>query len=251
VKIRCPNCDARYELSDRDGLLAADGLAHCGRCNTTFDALDERMVEPLAAEPPPVALGEEDEWQGEQTTLPFEVPDDLEPLQASPDAALDIHDALYEKKSWRGAVYATLAVLLSSAIGLQLAWQYRLDLVERFPALSPLCDHLPCRPSVIHAPERFRVLQRGIKQTVNEPDSLTLSATIRNDAETAQRLPDMQLSLIDNNGTVLIRRRLSPADYVFPPPPDGTLIGPAEVVTITLDFKDPGHLASGFVIDFL
>ena len=74
---------------------------------------------------------------------------------------------------------------------------------------------------------------------------------IRNDAENAQPLPDIQLSLLDNNGGVLVRRRLTPGDYLFPAPPKEKLVTPGEVVTITLDFEDPGHLATGFVIGFL
>ena len=87
--------------------------------------------------------------------------------------------------------------------------------------------------------------------TADTPGSLTLNATIRNDAEYAQPLPDMQLSLLDTDGAVLVRRRLSPADYLFPPPPADRLVAPGEVFTISLDFADPGYLATGFMIDFL
>jgi hypothetical protein len=74
---------------------------------------------------------------------------------------------------------------------------------------------------------------------------------VRNEAETAQPLPDIQLSLLDTNGSVMIRRRLAPGEYMFPPPPKDRLVAAGEVVTIDLDFKDPGYLATGFTIDFL
>lgn len=183
--------------------------------------------------------------------LPFAVPEDLEPLEPSPDVAIDVVDTLYEKKSRRGFYYGLLAVLLIAGLGLQLAWQQRKELVEQYPLLQPLCEHIECIPRVIHAPELINVLQRDLKPTSNEPGLLTLSARIRNDANTAQRLPDIQLSLLDNNGAVLIRRRLTADDYLFPAPPKDKVMAPGEVVTITLDFKDPGYLASGFVIDFL
>jgi len=183
--------------------------------------------------------------------LPFKVPDDLAPLEPSPDVALDVTDALYEKKSRRGIFYGLVTALLLAGLGLQLAWQYRKDLLEQYPVLQPLCETIACFPKVIHAPGRISVLQRDIKPAANDPGSLTLSAIIRNDADIAQRLPDIQLSLLDNNGAVLIRRRLSPADYLFPAPPDDRVMVPGEVVTIALDFRDPGHQASGFVLDFL
>lgn len=183
--------------------------------------------------------------------LPFVVPDNLEPLEPSPDVALDVADTLYENKSYRGFYYGLAAVLLLAGLGLQLAWQHRKDLLREYPILEPLCDYVECVPKVIHAPEKISILQRDIAPTANEPGSLTLSARIRNDADTAQALPDIQLSLLDDNGAVLIRRRLAPAEYLFPPPPKEKLMAPGEVVTISLDFMDPGHQASGFLIHFL
>lgn len=183
--------------------------------------------------------------------LPFDIPDDLEPLEPSHDVALDVTDTLYEKKSNRGFYYGLAAVLLAAGLGLQLAWQHRKDLLQEYPIMEPLCERIECLPDTIHAPEKISVLQRDIAPTANEPGSLTLSATIRNDADTAQPLPDIQLSLLDDNGAVLIRRRLTPAEYLFPPPPKEKLMVPGEVVTISLDFMDPGYQASGFLIGFL
>ncbi len=187
----------------------------------------------------------------ETPELPFAVPDDLEPLQASAQDALGVEDTLYQKKSRRGLFYGLAAVVLMAALGLQLAWQQREQILAQFPQLEVICGVVACRPAVAHAPERFRILQREIKPTANLPGSLTLSAVIRNEAELPQPLPDLQLSLTDNNGGLLIRRRLSPSEYLFPAPADGKLVDPGEVITIALDFEDPGHLATGFQIDFL
>jgi predicted Zn finger-like uncharacterized protein len=182
--------------------------------------------------------------------LPFAVPEDLKPIEPSPDDVQDIADTLHEKRSWRGFVYGLIALLLLAGIGMQLAWQQRKTLLERYPILEPLCARLECVPQIIRAPEKIRILQRDISPTAGEPDSLTLRVTIRNDAELAQPLPDLQLSLVNSDGGVLIRRRLSPRDYLGEAPPPGDNMAAGEVVTITLDFKDPGYEASGFVIDF-
>ncbi len=160
-------------------------------------------------------------------------------------------DTLYEKRSYRGIIYGSIAVLLLSALGLQLAWQNRETLLIRYPQLQPVCDRLHCTDSIVHAPDQLQIIQREIAPAPNQPGTLNLSARFRNDAQASQPLPDIQLSLIDNNGSVLIRRRLAPAEYIFPPPPEQRLIAPGEVLTINIDFKDPGHLATGFLIDFL
>lgn len=256
MKTRCPGCETRYQI-DAEALLDANGMAHCLRCGTAFDAVSEQPVSVLD-------IGEQDSSRllkldqrnevarqiEEDRELPFDLPDDLETLEASDDDALNIEDTLYEKRSYSGFFYGLFALLLVAGLLAQLAWQYRLDLLDRFPQLEIVCEHLPCRPTVVHEPDNYQVLQRSIEATPNETESLTLNATIRNDAAFAQRLPDILLSLLDNNGGVLVRRRLSPREYVFPPPPDGRLVEPGEVFTIGIDFADPGHIASGFSIDF-
>jgi predicted Zn finger-like uncharacterized protein len=255
MKTNCPGCKTHYML-DANALMATDGLARCHRCGTVFDAVGERAMEaPPSAEPLQLDEQAETDWQTQQSIaavdLPFDVPDDLEPLQPSPDAALDVEETLYQRPSRRGALYAGLALLLALGLGLQLAWQYREALLARFPGLQPVCDRLACVATQVHAPAELRVLQRELRAADNQPDSLNLSARFRNDADAAQPLPDIQLSLLDNNGSVLIRRRLSPHEYLFPPPPTGRVIAPGEVITISIDFKDPGYLATGFMLDFL
>jgi len=225
-----------------DDLLAQTRAAKSVPAEEAESAPASSIVERQAGHPPE---------KSETKELPFRVPEDLEPLEPSPDAALDVADTLYEKKSHRGLVYGLLIVTLIAGLGLQMAWQQRKELLAQYPILQPLCEHIECIPKVIHAPTKISILQRDIQPTSNVPGSLTLSAQMRNDADTAQPLPDVQLSLVDNNGAVLIRRRLSAADYLFPTPPPEKVMAPGEVITITLDFKDPGSQASGFLIDFL
>ncbi len=255
MKTRCPECKNRYRINP-ETLDAVDGRVQCGRCGTVFDAISreaERADESTNASGPPLVLVSRQVAAQESEPaddLPFAVPDGLTPLEPSADDGIDVTETLYEKPSHRGLIYGAIATLLIGALALQLAWQYRLLLLQRFPQLEVACNYLPCRPKVVHEPDSYRVLQREIAPTKNEAGSLTLNATIRNDAEIAQHLPDIQLSLIDNNGAALIRRRLSPREYLYPPPPDDRVLQPGEVFTIEIDFEDPGHIASGFTIDF-
>lgn len=261
---RCPGCGTRYQIDTR-ALVNSDGLAQCLRCDTVFDVTSEQARDAGDVTPhmaahvlqldaaSEIGRGSEaaiDDRAPAERELPFEMPENLVPLEASTDGAIDVADTLYEKPSHRGLIYGVIAVLLLLALGTQLAWQYRTELLESFPQLGFVCEHIRCQPEVIHDPRSYQVMQREIRPTENVPGSLTLNATIRNDASIAQHLPDIQLSLIDSNGSVLIRRRLAPDDYLFPRPPDGLLVEPGEVFTIGIDFEDPGHVASGFSIEF-
>ena len=256
MKTRCPGCATRYEV-DADALLDSNGLAHCYRCGTVFDAITETGSDaPVGGN----AGGRSLMWLKEpdevdvraqaERELPFDMPADLPTIEPSSDAALDVRDTLYERPSYLGFFYGLFAFALAAGVALQLAWQYRLELLARFPQLEIVCEHLPCRPTLVHEPVAFHVLRREMQATPNEPDSLTLSAAIRNDADTAQHLPDIQLSLLDDNGAAIIRRRLSPDEYIYPPPRTDTVIAPGEVFTIAIDFADPGDAATGFEIDF-
>jgi predicted Zn finger-like uncharacterized protein len=255
MQISCPNCGTRYDV-EQETLAEAYGAARCHRCGCVFDGIkEEPLHDHRSAAPLELDAMVESHWNETPDippeTPPFEIPDDLEPLQPSADAGLDVAESLERKRSIKAPLYAALAGLLALGLGAQLAWQHRVELLEQFPLLTPICQQLHCVETQVHAPEQLRILERELRAADNQPGSLNLSARIRNDADAAQPLPDIQLSLLDNNGSVLIRRRLSPRHYLYPPPSEERLMAPGEVITISIDFKDPGYLATGFVIDFL
>lgn len=257
LNTRCPQCRTGY-LVDSESLMGTSGVAHCYRCGTLFDVLTEKAVGPddddILTMQGSIRLDHRAEHRYMQTAGTAagpDLPDEVEPLQPSPDASLDIADTLYETSSRTGWVYGLIAALLVIGLGLQLAWQYRESLLHRYPELEAVCAHLPCRPDAVRAPDEFRVLQREIQPTEDQPGSLTLKVRFRNQAELPQPLPDIQLSLLDNHGGVLIRRRLTPNEYLLRAPPADARAAPGEVITIAVDFKDPGYLATGFMIDFL
>ncbi len=254
--VQCPHCTTRFQVESQT-LHAVAGCAKCCDCGTLFDAFSEQPIETTQSHSEPLQLdaasriGKPPPSEKPAADLPFDVPDGLEPLKTSADSALDLDELLREPSPRPRIVFTLIAGLLILMLGAQLAWQQRGILLQRFPALAPLCAYIECRPTSVHAPEEFRILHRNIAPTANAPGSLTLSVRVRNEASIAQALPDIQLSLLDNNGSVLIRRRLSPAEYQFPPPPKTARVTPGEVFAIELDFEDPGHLATGFIIDFL
>lgn len=252
----CPTCGTRYEIPDALQ-QRANGLASCHRCGSGFSLVDGTPADLSEQDPATLARvlrlrnDMEIPAEGLQGATPFDIPDDLPTLQADPNAALDA-DALLTSESRRGIWLSGLvALILVVGLGVQLSWQYRDALFARYPQLRIVCEHVQCQPDTVHQPELFRVLQRAVKASDNLPGSLTLSVAFRNDATISQHYPDLHLSLLDNNGSVLIRRRLSPADYLFPTPRDAAVVEPGEVVTFSLDFEDPGYQATGFVIDFL
>lgn len=253
MRVVCPSCGARY-VAMRDDVERSSGQAVCMQCNTPFDVIVGRELEPGSVDhknllqlQPSDALREHAD---EEKALPFDIPDDLPPLEPDPNMASESSGARRANRPLR-FLAGLIAMLLVVGLVAQFGWLYRDRLLDQFPVLEPICEHLPCRITNGRDTDALRVLKRDILPTANASDSLTLSISFFNAAAFAQPYPDIQLSLQDNSGRTLVRRRLDPGEYLSPAPADNDTIAPGEVVTISVDFIDPGYLATGFIIDFL
>ena len=258
MKAHCPHCGTTYAI-EKKLLREARGLARCFNCGNVFDALtnsdeapgtrdDDLPRDPLAAHEN-TRLSKH--RHGKESTLPFDVPDDLPALQAADSIALNAQDTLHpaarhSARWWQKALVLLLIILLA----LQLAWLRR-DLWVHLPMAVQLCAWLECKPPAQVRPDLFKVVERDMQALPGTPHALRLYLSFRNDADFSQPLPRLQLSLLDSNGT-LVARRLLRADQYLPTswagPPVAT---PQEVVTIELMLEDPGPRVRGFVFDFL
>ncbi len=286
MKTRCPNCNTLYAI-DSQTLDNANGMARCYRCNTVFDTTQN----PASPKPPETDIAQAEqpvssiiEAANEAMTpvdssndglldfdldheqpvnpdapnynladgeeLPFDIPDDLPELLPSDNAALNVEDTLDEQSAntpwWQIGAASLLALLLAG----QFAWQQRVSLVQ-YPLFAQACNSIDCRLPAKRDLTAFKVQQRQIGPSSDRDNALTLYLRFSNDANFAQSLPDLQLSMFDSNESLLVRRRLKPSEYISPAPPGNTLVEAKEVITIELQFEDPGRRATGFKIDFL
>lgn len=119
---------------------------------------------------------------------------------------------------WGLASALALALLL-----IQLAYVYRNDLATQFPSLRPalqsLCTTLKCDVSLRRYLERISVSvtaferQAGADQE-GRPVEMTLRFSLRNRLNQPQPWPHLSLELTDASGTVVLRKRLSPNEYL-------------------------------------
>lgn len=108
-----------------------------------------------------------------------------------------------------------------------------------------------CTKPIQRAPEAFKVLHRHIVPDPNVPDVLAMNLSILNQADFAQPHPDIQLALYDIQDELVARRRISPQEYLIPPPATDALIQPKQKLNLDLVFEDPGVHVTGFRINFL
>jgi len=252
MKTRCPNCDTLYNI-DRSLLKQARGLARCYHCGEVFNALRSGSEGHQAASH---ETGADDHSKRPREPMPeaqppFEVPADLPLLEADAIAELKVWDNLHPGTPrsapwWQKSLLALLLLLLIA----QIAWLQR-EYWINLPQVAQVCSWLRCTlPAKAH-PEAFSVVGHEMRASAGTPPVLGLQLSYRNNASYPLRLPRLQISLFDGNGALVTRRILDPQDYL-PSSWSGPAVAfPQEVITIQLNFVDPGPRIRSYVFDFL
>lgn len=245
---RCPTCGTAFRVHSAQ-LAQKSGRVRCGKCATVFDgvaALNEPSAERAAGEIEP----------SPQLAL-FEP---LEPVEskrmakpAAPPGSAHEPDFLREAPPPRGrAAWALGALAASLALALQAALLYRTELVVLFPETrEPLAA--ACRPfgCALRLPRRSDLM--SIETSDLESDRrlegvIVLNAVIHNRAPFAQEYPALELTLTDERDQAILRRVLSPRDYLRGSPAASLAQGLAAgaETTLRLHFHAGGARAVGY-----
>jgi predicted Zn finger-like uncharacterized protein len=190
-------------------------------------------------------------------TLPFEVPQDLPDIEPAPEHTLDAQRTL-AGSTGHGIGYTLLpgllgVLLIALALG-QLAWFNRGQVLATplgHKAATGLCMVAGCEVPARRAPSQFAVLDRNIGPDPERDGVLMMQLGFSNNADFAQPLPDIQLSLYDSQQKLMARRRLHPDEYLFPAPLPDALVAPGDTVQVDVRLEDPGRHATGFKLEFL
>ncbi|QGZ55604.1 zinc-ribbon and DUF3426 domain-containing protein [Paraburkholderia acidiphila] len=157
----------------------------------------------------------------------------------------------------RGLVWRVLgtliAILLLALLVVQLAWWQRETVMVYWPDSQPLyqqaCEQLGCRVLPPRDIDGLLVEPSDLRQVDNEPHHLELKVPLRNRFNVALAYPAIELSLLDRQNNIVVRRVLWPQDYVTP----GTSIEaglPARTTQTMIVRLDTGDVvASNFRIE--
>lgn len=115
-------------------------------------------------------------------------------------------------------LWLAAAVILALAAVLQSLFVFRTDLAAQFPDSRPMIQSL-CEVLGADLPLPRKTELVGIEVSDLHPDSqgrplLTLTASLRNRASYTQAFPHLELTLTDAEDKALLRRVLSPRDYL-------------------------------------
>lgn len=242
---RCPHCQTHFRVT-AEQLKIRQGKVRCGACQEVFDALDSLsdeasvmpplspaavvtvesiptaaneavdLPEQAAAEPEPVVAEAEAQPEAEPEPIPEPEPsaqpageaespvaeEDWEPVPAVP--------ARPRRWPWIIGILALLFV----AAG-QLAYIFRTELAVVAPELRPVltggCELLGC---TLPRPLKPELVGIETSDLAPEGNGLLLTALLKNRAPFEQDYPHLELTLTDTQDDALVRKVLTPADYL-------------------------------------
>lgn len=139
------------------------------------------------------------------------------PLRAEPD---EMPEFLEEDDSphAHSFVWAPLALLALLLLAGQLALYFRDDIAASLPgARSPLaaaCAFVGCSLRLPHRSDLMSIESSDLQGEPGNADVIVLNAVMRNRATVTQEYPDLELTLTDANDQVVVRRVLTPEQYL-------------------------------------
>lgn len=228
---RCPYCQTHFRVVPEQ-LKRRFGKVRCGACYEVFDAFENLGDEPVVpglsateanAEPSVAATSPDggdsaDEEPKPAPEDPLSLPDEPSPPSAEGAAAEAPKDRAAPAPSATGPSrwlwMLGLAALALLAVG-QLLYIFRAELAVSSPALRPVltagCALFGCRLS---RPAKPEMIQLETSDLAPQGEAFLLTAVLKNRAGHDLDYPHLELALTSARDEPLVRKILSPADYL-------------------------------------
>ena len=186
-----------------------------------------------------------------ETTQEAELTSEPPPMVATTPTPLFVEEARKREQSanswkwllWLGIPFLFIALLL------QLSYFFRAEIAARSPEagryLRAICTRVGCQ---VRLPEHIDLisLESSQLQPVSDhPGQFVLTALIRNQANTVQAWPSIELQLKTGVGQILVRKVFSPINYLNPNEVKKGIAASAEQ-EIQINFELSGEFPGGF-----
>lgn len=235
---RCPACGALWRVPDD----LSEPRLQCSECHTTFSADkaevvhvdDEKLEARLSALRSPMGLSAT-ESQAEA------VMSDIANSLSDFDSRTTPYIPPRRSGSRFGWLFSLIGFLVFLGIlgeGALLGHAY---VLEQVPVLKPVyekvCRHVPCPGFAWSDAKAIRTTSSIATDPVN-PHQSVISLTLINQSKVAQRLPLLELRLMDPAGDTMAQKLLEPGSYGLPA---NTILKPGQkaLVTLTPDTPTP------------
>lgn len=202
---RCPACGTAFRVQAAQ-LSAQSGTVRCGKCGELFNgvaALVEPREEGIALEPSP-QLGLFDPSRRHPEPPAYD---------ETPPAPF-----MAEPRPPRTRLWGFLALLAFVTLAGQVVYRYRAEVAAMLPStrapLHSLCATLGCDVPLPRRPELMSIDSSELQADPRREGLIALNAVIRNRAAFAQDYPSLELTLTDEGDRPVLRRVLTPRDYL-------------------------------------
>ncbi|MFM0397106.1 zinc-ribbon and DUF3426 domain-containing protein [Paraburkholderia phytofirmans] len=243
-----------YGIPDNEPRFGAAGLGAAGLGAAGVGASGAGAAEPRAAGVSTGAAATPFAAASPAATGPVSAsgePFSVQPVNDGPDPFPVVRETRPAEPRRMGWIIAgsVVAALLIIALLAQLAWWQRETVMVYFPRSQTLyakaCLTLGCQVTPPHDIDGLQVEPSDLRQ-IDGPHKLELKMPLRNRFNIALAYPAIELTLLDDQNNVAVRRVLWPQDYV----PPGTQIAaglPAHTTQTMIVHLDTGNaVASNF-----
>lgn len=219
---QCPQCGTRFKVS-QEQRESHQGMVRCGRCQAVFNAAahlyDDTPSPQLALPIEPVEPSATPHAEAGTNATTYTLPaQDTQHDNQDFSYLEDIYEAPQAAPPRRNWPWVLAFVILLCALLLQATYFYRTELASRLPALKPamvrICTELKCSIPLPRQIDLLSLESSSMETDPAQPNTITLSALLRNRATYALAYPDIELTLTNFDDKPVARRTFLPEEYL-------------------------------------
>ncbi len=250
----CPYCQTRFRVTEQQLTLRL-GMVRCGTCKKVFDGRTDPGVKAVPAPTPPTPPAQAAEVEAEaeteiaKTETTDNAPNLLDELDAlstaitnlqntpwretamqhaDPDEALyaDEPKFVYQTRKkkrgarvWKVLLWLGIPLLLLALLG-QLVFHFRDEIAARSPQAAPYlrqaCAQLGCSITLPAQISALSLQSSQLQILSGQENQFELIVLLRNQSDSVQAWPALELQLKDEASQLLVRKAFLPVNFVKP-----------------------------------
>ncbi len=236
----CPQCDTHFLLND-ELIAACGGKVQCGCCEHIFNASD-RLTE----------VGDDITSAGEhQTSVESTLQESTAAISSGAVMATKVKEGGPEvtlnldrvKKSHKEPGLHSfqsmlIGLLLLLALILQAVYFFRGAIASEYPQLKPsferVCKKLKCAIGLPHNLHLISIGDSAMQEDRDFQSVINFSSSLQNKATYPQAYPNIALTLTDSDGVPVIKKLMTPKEYLASEKKFTQGLAPHEVANIKI-----------------
>ncbi len=252
------NADLPLSETESDSTASeinAEAIAKLQRADVDF-AVDKVPEEPLIFkyEDPPVKVEPENSQDNAQSVAEADSEDNVidsgtDEISIMPSVEAEVSGK--PKKSLRGLFVWVFGVALLLGVLAATVVYPRWESLDQSATFRPLkiavCGWFDCEVNTRVDIDQLKVLKREVFESVGREDALSISISLQNTADFAQRYPVVEARMTNRVGRSVAQRAFKPSDYLSNWA-RGDVLEAGEIVNIDLVVNDPGTAAEHHVL---